>query len=328
MTHAVTLLAGEAGEATTLLDHVVRVIDATGVAIDWQRHSLQNHTLTDAFIQNANETKTVLGPYLRGRRDHREVAPIIQARRAFELYANIRPAHSLPKVGDRFSDVDLVVVRETTEDIYTSLEHESIKGTFESLKVTTEAACERIARYAFELARAQNRKTVTIVHKANIMKMSDGLFLATAQRVAADYPDIEVEDRIVDALTMQLTMWPERFDILLCANLFGDIVADLTAGLVGGLANCPSVNVGLGGVRVYTVGQGVDLEEANSDRGNPMSMLFAAVLMLRDLDETEAAERLTRAIEGCLEADKRPLAVGGDQTLSTFSDAVIAALTA
>lgn len=326
MTHAVTLLAGEAGEATTHLDQVVRVIDATGVSIDWQRHTMKNHELTEEFVENAKKTKRVLLPFLRGRRDEGKLAPIIQARRAFQIFANERPVHSLPNVGERFQNVDLIVVRETTEDIFTSLEHESIKGMFEGLKVTTEAACERIARHAFELARTQGRKKVTIVHKANIMKMSDGLFLRTAQRVALDFPEIEVEDRIVDALTMQLTMWPDRFDILLCANLFGDIVADLAAGLVGGLANCPSLNIGADGVRLYSVGHGVDLEKSNSDEGNPMSLLFAGVLMLRDLKEEEAADRLMAAIDQCLRANKRPIAVGGQETLSSFSDAVIAAL--
>lgn len=328
MTHAVTLLAGEAGEDTTHIDHVVRVIDATGVSIDWQRHALRNHELTEAFVENAQETQTVLLPFLRGRRDEGRPAPIVQARRAFNVYANVRPVHSLPKVGERFKNVDLIVVRETTEDIYTSLEHESIKGMFEGLKVTTELACERIARHAFELARERGRKRVTIVHKANIMKMSDGLFLRTAQRVALDFPDIEVEDRIVDALTMQLTMYPERFDVLLCANLFGDIVADLAAGLVGAEANCPSVNVGLDGVRIYTVGHGDDLERANSPDGNPMSLMFAGILMLRDLGERAAADRLMNAVIACLESGKRPLAVGGDETLSSFCDAVIAALPA
>lgn len=328
MSHAVTLLAGEAGEATTHLDHVVRVLNATGVAIDWHTHTLRNHELTEAFVDSATETRTVFLPFLRGRRDEGQPAPIVQARRAFNVYANLRPVHSLPKVGERFKNVDLVVVRETTEDIYTSLEHESIKGMFEGLKVTTEVACERIARHAYELARAQGRKKVTIVHKSNIMKMSDGLFLRTAQRVAQEYPEITTEDRIVDALCMQLTMWPDRFDVLLCANLFGDIVADLAAGLVGGLANCPSVNVGTDGVRIYTIGHGETLAGANSDRGNPMSLLFAGILMFRDLGETAAADKLMGAITRCLEADRRPLAVGGTETLASFCDAVIEALDA
>jgi|SRR5690554_2122810 len=328
MTHAVTLLTGEAGEETTHLDHVVRVIDATGVNIDWQRHTLRNHELTEAFMENAQETKMVFLPFLHGRRDERKPAPIVQARRAFNAYANLRPVHSLPNVGKRFKDVDIVVVRETTEDIYTSLEHESIKGMFEGLKVTTEVACERIARHAFTFAREHGRKKVTIVHKANIMKMSDGLFRSTAERVALDFPEIEVEDRIVDALTMQLVMYPERFDVLLCANLFGDIVADVAAGLVGGLANCPSVNVGMDGVQIYSVGHGNELVHANSEKGNPMSLLFSGILMLRDLGEESAADRLMQAITSCLEADKRPLAVGGDETLSSFCDAVIAALPA
>lgn len=322
MAHPVTLLPGEAGESTRFVDETLRILEATGVEIDWEVHPTRNHELTEAFVDSARETGVVLLPFLRGRRDEGLPAPIVQIRRAFNVFANIRPVHSLEGFADRFTGVDVMVVRETTEDIYTSLEHESIKGMFEGLKVTTEAACERIARYGFDLASRMGRKKVTTVHKANIMKKSDGLFLRTAQRVAEDYPEIEHEDRIVDALCMQLTMYPERFDVLLCANLFGDIVADLAAGLVGGRANCPSVNVGQDGVQIFTVGHGDALSIANSDSGNPMSLLFSAVLMFREIGEHKAADRLMDAVQRCLTAGVLPMASGGNATLREFSDAV------
>lgn len=326
MRHAVTLLAGEAGEATTHIDHVVRTIDATGAPIDWHRHTLNDHQLPQALIDDVRATRVMFMPFMQGLRDQGKPAPIVQARREFGVFANLRPSKSLPGVGGRFDGVDLVVIRETTEDIYTSLEHESIKGMFEGLKVTTRAACERIARHAFEYARESGRKKVTVVHKSNIMKKSDGLFLATARDVAKDFPDIAVEDRIVDALCMQLTMWPEDFDILLCANLFGDIVADVGAGLVGGLANTPSVNVGEDGIQIYTVGHGEDLARYNSEAGNPTSLLISAEIMLRGLGENAAADRLEKALRSCLADGKQPLSVGGKLPLATFCDAVIDAM--
>lgn len=324
MSHAVTLLAGEAGEATTHIDHVVRTIDATGVIIDWKRHTLENHQLSEALKADVRATRAMFMPFMQGLRDEGKPAPIVQARREFGVFANQRPSKSLPGIGGRFEGVDLVVIRETTEDIYTSLEHESIKGMFEGLKITTQAACERIARHAFEYAQEHGRKKVTVVHKSNIMKKSDGLFLATAREVAKEFPHITVEDRIVDALCMQLTMWPDAFDVLLCANLFGDIVADVAAGLVGGLANTPSVNVGKDGVRIYTVGHGEDLARYNSESGNPTSLLITAVIMLRDLGEDEAAKRLENALRVCLADGKQPRSVGGELSLSAFCDAVIA----
>lgn len=323
MKHQVTLLTGESGDATTHVDEVLRVIAATGVDIEWQIHGLRGHELTEAFVDSALSTRRVLMPWLQGRRDEGRPAPIIQARRALNAFVNVRPVASLPKVGSRFKDVDIIVVRETTEDIYTSLEHETITGIFEGLKVTTEQACERVARNAFDIARQFGRKKVTIAHKSNIMKKSDGLFLRTCQRVAEEYPDIQCEERIVDALCMQLTMYPERFDVVVCANLFGDIVADLVSGLVGGKANCPSINIGEDDVRLYSVGHGDRINIANSDEGNPTSLLLASVRLLRDLNENEASQRLRDAISACLDSGKLPRAVGGEETLSSFCDAVI-----
>ena len=322
MAHDVTLLPGEAGGNPRILDATLELIAATGVEIAWDVHPTRDHELTDAFLASARRTGLVLLPFLRGKRDVGLPAPIVQIRRALGCYANVRPVHALPGLNERFPELDVIVVRETSEDIYTGFEHESVKGMFEGLKVTTEAACERIARYAFELARAQGRRKVTTVHKSNIMKKSDGLFLRTAQRVATEYPDIEHDERIVDALCMQLVMYPERFDILLCANLFGDIVADLAAGIGGGRGNCPSMNHSSEGVRIFSVGHGDDLDVENSERANPMSLLFSSVLMLRELGEADAADRLMAAVTGALEAGVRPVLSGGSADLATFSAAV------
>jgi isocitrate dehydrogenase (NAD+) len=233
--------------------------------------------------------------------------PIVQLREHFQCFANLRPVVGFPGLNARFDDIDLLVVRESTEDIYAQLEHESIPGVFESLKVTTRSACERIAQFAFETAIQHGRKKVTIVHKANIMKKSDGMFLATARDIASKYPQIEVDDCIVDALCMKLILHPEWFDVLLCGNLFGDIVSDLGAGLVGGRANCPSANIGAE-TAIFTTGH-------RAQGPNDSSLLLSAVLMLRHLGQTTAAETLLSACAKALHAPKNGLIVDVKATL-------------
>lgn len=213
---------------------------------------------------------------------------IVRLRKALDCFANLRPIQTVPGIPARLSNVDILVVRESTEDIYAQLEHESIPGVFESLKVTTRAACERIARFAFDTARAQKRKKITIVHKANIMKKSDGMFLSVARTVSEEYPDIEVDDCIVDALCMKLVLHPEWFDVLLCGNLFGDIVSDLGAGLVGGKRNCPSVNIGPN-TAVFTTGQ-------ISSEALDVSLIRSTILMLAHVGEEHAASKLQEAL--------------------------------
>jgi isocitrate dehydrogenase (NAD+) len=219
-------------------------------------------------------------------------------RRDLGLFAQLRPAKPVAGLPCRFQETDLLVVREITEDVYAHLEHESIPGVFESLKVTTRAACERIARYAFELARLQGRKRVTIVHKANIMKLSDGLFLRTAREVSENYPDIETNDVIVDALCMKVVLDPSKFDVLLCGNLFGDIVGDLVAGLVGGRSNTPAITIGADGTVMCTAGHG-----SRSGEADLLTVLLPALHLLRHLDEPAAADRLHTAIETALQSD-------------------------
>lgn len=322
MTHQVTLIPGSSKNDTPLTRATLSVIAATGVDIAWDRVCLEDGELNDELLASIRKTGRALMPYVPVNRDKGAVPPIVQLRRALKVYGNLRPVETVPGLRARHQNVDIIIVRETTEDIYANLEHESIAGVYESFKVTTEAACERIAREAFELAKRRHRKKVTIVHKANIMKKSDGLFLRTGQRVAKDYPDIEVEDVIVDALCMKLVLYPQRFDVVVCANLFGDIVADLCAGLVGGNPNCPSVNIGEDGT-IYTVGHGAPAHLAGTESANLTNMLFTSVLLLRDLKENDAADRVMKATSAALEAGVTPIALGGSATASAFAAAVV-----
>lgn len=274
-----------------------------------------NATL-EGLLASARRTGVVLmGPETTGTAEQR---PIVRLRKALGVTHNLRPARTIAGLPTRTEGVDLLVVRETTEDIYAHLEHESIPGTFESLKVTTRDACERIARTAFELARKQGRKKVTIVHKANIMKLSDGMFLRTAREIAADYEDIGHEDVIVDALCMKLVLNPERFDVLVCGNLFGDIVADLCSGLTGGVSNAPSINVAPE-CTLFASGHKLSAEEA---KANPVPLLVPVLHLLEHVGQVEASDRLRAALEGALTAGSVPAALGGELSGSAFLEAV------
>lgn len=320
MPHHVTLIPGLSPDDTPLTRAVAEVVAATGVDITWNKTSLTDG-VNDEVVEAIKDTGRALMPYVPVDRGRGAVPPIVELRRALGVWGNLRPIETVPGLDGRHPDVDILIVRETTEDIYANLEHESIEGVYESLKVTTAKACERITRHAFELAKRRGRKKVTIVHKANIMKKSDGLFLRTGRKVAEDFPDIEVEDVIVDALCMKLALHPEWFDVVVCANLFGDIVADLCAGLVGGVPNCPSLNVA-DGASVYTVGHGDQPDIAHTEKACPTSLFFSAVLMLRDLDEGDAADKLMKATSDTLEAGDKPIALGGEATVTAFAEAV------
>jgi isocitrate dehydrogenase (NAD+) len=225
-------------------------------------------------------------------------------------------------VKSRFSGVDLVIVRENTEDLYAGLEHVVVPGVVESLKIITEAASTRIAVFAFEQARRRGRKKVTAVHKANIMKLGDGLFLECARKVAARYPDIQFEDRIVDAACMHLVMHPERLDVLLLPNLYGDIVSDLCAGLVGGLGVVPAANLGEGGVGVFEAVHGTAPDIAGKDIANPTALLLSAVLMLQHLGEDAKADAIVAALKRTLESGHVTPDLGGTATTTSFADAI------
>jgi len=252
----------------------------------------------------------------------------VRLRQALELYANVRPVRTLPGVPARFEGVDLVVVRENTEGLYSGLEHEVVKGVVESLKIITERASTRIARYAFEFAKKHGRQRITAVHKANIMKLSDGLFLECFRRVAEEYPEIEADDRIIDNLCMQLVLRPEDYDMLLLENLYGDIVSDLAAGLVGGLGVVAGANIGERGMMFEAVhGSAPDI--AGQNVANPLALMRSAIMMLEAIDKADVADRIRRALRYVvIERGVRTADLGGEASTSGFADAVVEALEA
>jgi isocitrate dehydrogenase (NAD+) len=245
----------------------------------------------------------------------------VRLRKTLDLYANLRPVRNLPNILTRFQGVDLVIVRENTEDLYSGLEHEVVPGVVESLKIITEYASTRIARFAFDYARRHGRKRVTAIHKANIMKLSDGLFLDCFRRVAADYPDIAADDRIVDAACMRLVMIPETFDVLLLENLYGDIVSDLAAGLVGGLGLVPGANLGPT-IAIFEAVHGTAPDIAGQNRANPTALLLSTILMLRHLELPELADAIEGALHAAFAAGIRTPDVGGTAGTREFARAV------
>jgi isocitrate dehydrogenase (NAD+) len=254
------------------------------------------------------------------------VSSNVRLRKELDLYANLRPAKSLKGVPSRYEDVDFIVVRENTEDLYSGLEHEVVPGVVESLKIITDRASRRIAKFAFEYSRRESRKKVTAIHKANIMKMSDGLFLNCFREIAQGYPEIEANDLIVDNACMQLVTNPNQFDVLLLENLYGDIISDLGAGLVGGLGVAPGANIGEE-IAVFEAVHGAAPSIAGRGIANPTALLLSAVLMLKHLNEREKAQRIQAALEKVLAEGKiltRDL--GGRATTLEFTDAIIRAL--
>src|SRR6476661_10154037 len=301
MKHTITLIPGD-GIGPEIVAATVRVIEATGVDIAWETHILgaQAHekygtTLPDETIESIKRNKVALkGP---------QMTPIgkgftsvnVGLRKALDLYANVRPIKALPNVPCRYPELDLVVMRENTEDLYSGIEHVVVPGVIESIKIITEKASTRIAQYSFEYARANGRKKVTAVHKANIMKLSDGLFLECFYNLAKEFPEIQSDDKIIDNCCMQLVMRPEQFDVLVLENLYGDIVSDLCAGLIGGLGLAPGANIGeLGAVFEAVHGSAPDI--AGQGIANPTALIMSAIQMLRYIGEKKAGDDLDRAL--------------------------------
>jgi isocitrate dehydrogenase (NAD+) len=330
MTYRIALIPGD-GIGPEVTAAAQRIVDAAGLDIRWQvvsagQVALDNEgtplpaaTLdiirsTDATLKGPTATPSGTG--------FRSVN--VELRQKLKLYANYRPARSLPGVPSRYENVDLIVVRENTEGLYSGLEHEVVPGVVESLRVITEPASERIARFAFDTARRQGRKRVTCVHKANILKLSDGLFLRTCQRVAQSFPDIKFDDCIVDAACMKLVINPQSFDVLVMENLFGDIISDLASGLVGGLGLTPSANIGFGGA-VFEAVHGSAPDIAGKGLANPTAVVLSAVLMLRYLDEKQAADRIEAAVQKVFAAGKFLTGdLGGSATTDQFVAAILA----
>ena len=323
----VTLIKGD-GIGPEVSDAVLTILEAAGAALRFEEVFVgeealrrEGDLLPERALESIRRNRVALkGPV---------ATPVgkgfasinVRIRKTLDLYANLRPVKNLPGIASRFQDVDLVVVRENTEDLYSGLEHTVVPGVVESLKIITEAASTRIARFAFDYARRHGRKRVTAIHKANIMKLSDGLFLDCFRRVACDYPDIGADDRIVDAACMRLVMNPESFDVMLLENLYGDIVSDLAAGLVGGLGLVPGANLGPAAA-VFEAVHGTAPDIAGSDRANPTALLLSAILMLRHLDSAEPADRVERALLASFEAGIRTPDVGGSAGTKEFARAV------
>ena len=310
----------------------MRAIEATGVDIRWKRAELNEaiileagKTLPQYLVDSLNETRVGLkGPV---------TTPIaggfqsvnVALRKALDLFANVRPVRTLPGIKTRFQDVqiDMVIFRENTEDLYAGLEHEVVKDVVTGLKVITRVASERIAQYAFEYAKTNGRKQVAAIHKANIMKLADGLFLRCCRETAQHFPQIAYKEIIVDNASMQLVIRPETFDILLLPNLYGDIISDLAAGLVGGLGIVPGANMGETHA-VFEAVHGSAPDIAGQGKANPTALMMSSVMLLTHLGEADAAHKLQSSIEKVY-ADGNHLTgdVGGSASTEEFTEAVI-----
>ena len=328
MAHTITLIPGD-GIGPEVTAAVLTIFKTTGLDIEWDRHdagvvAFKKHgqSLPASLVDSVKRNKVALkGPV---------TTPIAEGftsvnvalRKALDLYANLRPAKNLAGVPSRFQNVDLVIVRENTEDLYAGLEHEIVPGIVESLKIITEKASTRIARFAFEHARTFGRKRVTAIHKANIMKLSDGLFLESCRAVAREYGDVTYDERIVDAACMHLVMHPEKLDVLLLPNLYGDIVSDLCAGLVGGLGVVPGANLGTDAA-VFEAVHGSAPDIADQNLANPTALLLSGLLMLDYIGERAAAERIRASLHRVLSAGTvRTRDMGGSAHTTEFTEAI------
>jgi len=332
VTYSITLIPGD-GIGPEVSGAARQVLDASGVAFQWQEAlagvaaldalgdplpeaTIEAVRAADATLKGPTTTPTGVG--------FRSVNVAI--RQQLVLYANFRPARSLPGIKTRYDDVDLIVIRENTEGLYSGLEHVVVPGVVESLRIITAIASERIARFAFETAERQQRRRVTCVHKANILKLSDGLFLDSCRKIAAEFPAIEFDDCIVDAAAMKLVSNPHQFDVMVMENLFGDILSDLTSGLVGGLGVTPSANVG-DGMAVFEAVHGSAPDIAGKGIANPTALILSGVLLLRYLGEKEAADRVERAIRAVLAAGETMTGdLGGQANTKQFTEAVLGEL--
>jgi isocitrate dehydrogenase (NAD+) len=328
MTHTITLIPGD-GIGPEVSEAVVRIFKVAQLDIRWEQQDAGvtafkrlNQSLPVELLDSVRRNKVALkGPV---------TTPIAEGftsvnvglRKALDLYANLRPVINIEGVPSRFQGVDLVIVRENTEDLYSGLEHEVIPGVVESLKIITEKASTRIARFAFEYARANGRKRVTGIHKANILKLGDGLFLQSLRAVSRDYTDIAYDEKIIDAACMALVMNPEKFDVLLLPNLYGDIVSDLGAGLVGGLGVVPGANLGED-VAVFEAVHGSAPDIANKNLANPTALLLSGLMMLDHIGEREVSRRIRAALGRVLSAGQvRTRDMGGTASTTEFTDAI------
>jgi isocitrate dehydrogenase (NAD+) len=328
MSHRITLIPGD-GIGPEVTEAVLRILKAAGVEIEWDRHdaglrAFARHntslpkTLLDSVVRNRVALKgPVTTPIAEGFQSVN-----VGLRKALDLYANVRPVKNLPGIVSRYEDVDLVIIRENTEDLYSGLEHEVVPGVVESLKIITARASDKIANFAFRYARDTNRRHVTAIHKANIMKLGDGLFLASTRAAALSYPDVRYEERIVDAACMHLVMNPTRFNVLVLPNLYGDIVSDLCAGLVGGLGVVPGANIGDDNA-VFEAVHGTAPDIADLGIANPTALLLSALMMLHHIKESAAADAIFGALTRVfVKGQVRTKDLGGSSSTWEFTDEV------
>ena len=321
----VTLIPGD-GIGPEVVDAAVEVIAAAGGRVAWDvqlagRAAVEKFgtPVPDPLVASVRRHRVALKGPLETQIGHGYRSINVVLRKTFDLYSNVRPIRSLPGVASRFSNVDCVVVRENTEDLYSGIEHQIAPGVVESVKVITARASRRIARHAFALAAREGRRSVVAIHKANIMKLSDGLFLACARKVAKQYPKIKYRELIVDNACMQLVLRPQEFDVLLLENLYGDIVSDLCAGLVGGLGLVPGANLG-DRYAIFEAVHGTAPDIAGKNLANPLAVILSAIMMLRHLGQARPAGRLERAVRKLLaERRVRTRDLGGRATTSAVT---------
>jgi isocitrate dehydrogenase (NAD+) len=331
-THKITLIPGD-GIGPEVTQAVLRILDSTGIKFEWERFAAG----AEAFEAHGEYIPAVLFDSIQRNKVALKgpvTTPIgggfksinVTLRKMFDLYVNFRPIRNLPGLETKWPGIDIIVVRENTEGEYVGLEHEVVPGVVESIKVITEKGSTRIARFAFEYAKKHGRKKIHSIHKANIMKMSDGLFLRCARKVSEEFPGIQYGEHIIDNTCMQLVMNPFQYDVMLLENLYGDIVSDLCAGLVGGLGLVPGANLGAE-CAIFEAVHGSAPDIAGKDWANPTALLQSAVLMLKHLDEMAAADRIQTALEKVY-AERKTLTrdVGGNAGTSEFADAVLAAM--
>lgn len=333
MTYRATLIQGD-GIGPEVTQAAVEVIAATGVRIQWEQKEAGADVMTkygtpvpDEVLNSILVNRIALKGPLSTPVGSGFASANVTLRKRLNLYANVRPARTLRGVQSRYENVDLVIVRENSEDLYSGLEHIVVPGVVESLKIITETACLRIGRFAFDFARQNGRRKVTAVHKANIMKLADGLFLECLRRVRREFPEIDYEEMIVDNTCQQLVMRPEQFDVMVMENLYGDILSDLTAGLVGGLGLTPSANIGEDGVAVFEAVHGSAPDIAGHNVANPIALVLSSAMLLAHLGESEAAGRVRAAVERVL-ADGKVLTrdLGGTASTTEITRAILSAL--
>ena len=329
----VTLIPGD-GVGPSLVDAALKVLEAAGAEIEWDWREAgadvmekYGTPLPEAVLDNIRENRIaykgpITTPVGSGFRSVN-----VALRRELGLYACVRPAFFIDGVKTPYRDIDLVVVRENMEDLYAGIEHMVTPDVAESIKIITRQGSERIVRFAFEYVRSNNRKKLTVVHKANIIKMTDGLFLATARRMSEEYPDVEFEDRIVDNMCMQLVQKPQLYDVMVMPNLYGDLLSDLCAGLIGGLGIAPSSNLGDGELSVFEPAHGSAPKYTGLDKVDPTAQILSGYLMLKHIGQTEAAERVLAGVRKVIgEGKVVTYDIGGDARTSEMADAIVKAI--